>query len=79
MFSNPLSNTYMGREEVNGSVLGLVRQILGIQHLTMRPEVVLTVFCTSPFEVVGCEPRWGKYGLSKCVTPTFYKNKILST
>jgi hypothetical protein len=25
MFSNPPSNTYIGREEVDGSVLGLVR------------------------------------------------------
>jgi hypothetical protein len=25
MFSNPLSNTYIGREEVDGLVLGLVR------------------------------------------------------
>jgi hypothetical protein len=30
MFSNPLSNTYIGREEVDNSVLGLVRQILEI-------------------------------------------------
>jgi hypothetical protein len=37
-------------------VLGLVRKILGIQHLTMWPKEVFTVFCTSPFEPVGHEP-----------------------
>jgi hypothetical protein len=56
MFSNPPSNTYIGREEVGGLMLGLVRQILEILHLTMRPEEVFIVFYTSVFEPVGQEP-----------------------
>jgi hypothetical protein len=50
MFSNLTSNTYIGWEEVDGSMLGLVGSILGIQHLTIWPEEVFTVFCTSVFE-----------------------------
>jgi hypothetical protein len=49
-----LSITYIEREKVNGSVLGLVRKILGIQHLTIWPEEVFTVLCSSPFEWVWC-------------------------
>jgi hypothetical protein len=37
-------------------VLGLVRKILGIQHLIIRYE---EGFSTSPFEPVGREPRRG--------------------
>jgi hypothetical protein len=35
MFSNPPSFIYIEQEKVDGSVLGLVRKILGIQHLTI--------------------------------------------
>jgi hypothetical protein len=30
--------------------LGLVRKILGIQHLSMQPKDFFTILCTSPFE-----------------------------
>jgi hypothetical protein len=54
--SKPPSITYIEREKVDGLVLGLVRKILVIQHLTMRPEEVFTVLCTSPLGRVGREP-----------------------
>jgi hypothetical protein len=64
---HPPSFIYIEREKVDGFVLGLVRKLLEIQHLTMRPEEDITVFCTSPFERVGREPQWGKRGPSKCL------------
>jgi hypothetical protein len=65
LISTPPSITYIEQEKVDGSVLGLVRKNLGIQHLTIRPEQVFIVLYTSPFEWVGREPRWGKHGPSK--------------
>jgi hypothetical protein len=49
MSSKPPSITYIGQEGADGSVLGLVRYILGIQHLTTRPEEVFILICTSPY------------------------------
>jgi hypothetical protein len=38
MFSNLPSFIYIEQEKVDDSMLGLVRKILGIQHLTIRPK-----------------------------------------